>query len=154
MLLSGRLVRLIQDHADSISRTLAEKVRSHPDLPVLAKRPQEELARWCSDHVGNLSSSLLAGREELTQRYRAFGSARFEESVPLHEAVLRLFLLKDGIIEFVHVQGLPMTALDLYTQEELEHRISRFFDIAVYNIVCGYEHAMREASTHHSATRH
>ena len=88
----------------------------------------------------------MAGRNELKQRYRALGSARFEESIPLHEAVLRLLLLKDSIIEFVYEQGLPMTALDLYTQEELEHRISRFFDIAVYNIVCGYEEALHEAA--------
>ena len=146
MLLSGKLIQLIQDHADSIARTLTERVRSHPDLHVLAKRPSNELTRWCSDQVTNLNSSLMAGRNELKQRYRAFGSARFEESIPLHEAVLRLLLLKDSIIEFVHEQGLPMTALDLYTQEELEHRIGRFFDIAVYSVVCGYEEALQKAA--------
>jgi hypothetical protein len=146
MLLSGKLVQLIQDHAESIARILTEKVRSHPELHVLAKRPSNDLAIWCSHQVTNLNSSLMAGRNELKQRYRALGSARFEESIPLHEAVLRLHLLKDTIIEFVHEQGLPMTALDLYTQEELEHRIGRFFDIAVYNIVCGYEEALHQAA--------
>jgi hypothetical protein len=143
MLLSGRLVQLIQDHADRIADTLVRKVRGHSDLVTLAKRHPTELHNWCADQVSCLNESLLAPGDELKPRYTSLGRARFAESIPLHEAVLRLFLLKDTIIEFVHTQGLPMTALDLYAQEELEQRISRFFDVAVYHVVCGYEEAMR-----------
>jgi hypothetical protein len=143
MLLSGRLVRLIQDHSDGIADALLDRVRNHPDLTVLAKRSQRELHDWCAEQVTYLNASLLAKGEELKPRYESFGRARFSESIPLHEAVLRFFLLKDTIIELVHTQALPMTALDLYAEEELEQRICRFFDAAVYHVVCGYEEAMR-----------
>jgi hypothetical protein len=134
---------LIQDHSQGIADDLLERIRQHPELPVLAKRQAKELHNWCADQIGHLNSSLLAKGEEIRGRYQLLGRERFEESIPLHEAVLRFFLLKDTVIEFVHTQGLPMSAVDLYAQEELEQRICRFFDAAVYHVVCGYEEAMR-----------
>jgi hypothetical protein len=71
------------------------------------------------------------------------GRVRFEQNVPLHEAVRRIHLLKDKIIGFIHEQGLPMTALDLYGEEELEFKINRFFDAMIYQLVRGYEDAQR-----------
>jgi len=141
MLLSGKLVQAIEEHAEGIANTMVQKVRTHPDLPALAKRPTEELKAWCRNQVDNLSSSLLVKGEGLKRRYRMLGGARFEESIPLHEAVLRLVLLKDSIIDLAREQGLPMTALDMYALEELEVRICHFFDVAVYHVVCGYEEA-------------
>src|SRR5689334_25180067 len=149
MLLSGRLVRLIQDHSQGVANDLTERIGAHPELPVLAKRPIQELHNWCAEQIGYLNSSLLAKGEEIRGRYQSFGRARFEESIPLHEAVLRFFLLKDTVIEFVHTQGLPMSAVDLYAQEELEQRICRFLDAAVYHVVCGYEQAMRTPAAVH-----
>jgi hypothetical protein len=150
MLLSGRLVRLIQDHSEGQAEGLAARVHNHPDLPALAKRSTAELRHWCAHQITYLNSSIAAQGEDVRGRYQTLGRERFEQSIPLHEAVLRFFLLKDMIIEFAHTQGLPMTALDLYAQEELEQRICRFFDAAVYNVVCGYEEAMRQPGHIHA----
>jgi hypothetical protein len=144
MLLSERLVRLIQNHSEGLAAALVEKVRVHPDLSTLAKCSPVLLGDWCAHQIGYLNSSLLAEGKLNEETYNSLGRLRFEESIPLHEAVLRLFLLKDTIVEFVHDQGFPLTALDLYAQEEIEQRVSRFFDAAVYHVVCGYEQAMRE----------
>src|SRR5215471_12694771 len=144
MLLSERLVRLIQNHSEALSAALADKIRAHPELTTLAKYSRPQLQDWCSHQIEYLNSSLLTGSKEIKARMNALGRARFEENIPLREAVLRIFLVKDAIIEFVHDQGFPLTALDLYAQEEVELRISRFFDAAVYHVVCGYEEAMHE----------
>ena len=56
---------------------------------------------------------------------------------------MRLHILKDEIVSFIHERGLPMTAVQLYAEEELEQRIGRFLDECVYRVVRGYERALR-----------
>jgi hypothetical protein len=146
-MLSGKLVQLIEEHWEKIADRVVDRIREHPDFPVLAKRPRPELKEWCRDILENLGSWLSATRaEEVRLRYEVLGRVRFEESIPLHEAVLRFFLLKDRIIGFVHEQGFALTSLELYAEEELELRVCRFFDHMVYHIVRGYENAMRTAA--------
>jgi hypothetical protein len=36
--------------------------------------------------------------------------------------------------------------IELYAEEELEHRVGRFFDFMLYHVVRGYEAAMRRAA--------
>jgi hypothetical protein len=36
--------------------------------------------------------------------------------------------------------------MQLYAEEELEHRVGRFFDILVYHLVKGYESALRTSA--------
>jgi hypothetical protein len=145
-MLSGKLVQLIEEHWEDIADRVVAGIRRHPDMPVLAKRPQGELKQWCQDILTHLGYWLSSTQDdELKRRYESLGRVRFEESIPLHEAVLRFFILKDGIIDFVHAQGFALTSIHLYAEEELEHRVCRFFDAMVYRIVRGYEAAMRMA---------
>jgi len=146
VMLSGRLVHLIEGHWEEIASSAIEKIRRPPDLPALAKRPPAELKQWCQENLIHLGDWLSAATDEdMQRRYEALGRIRFEECIPLHEAVLRVFILKDKIVDFVHQQGLAPTSMNLYAEEELEHRVGRFFDAMVYRIVRGYENAMRLA---------
>ncbi len=80
------------------------------------------------------------------QRYSVLGKTRFEENIPLHEAVLRFHILKEIVIEFIHEQGFAVNAVQLYAEEELELRLGRFIDAGVYHVVRGYENALRRAA--------
>jgi len=146
-MLSTKLVQLIEAHWDEIAQRLILAIRSHPDMQELSKRPEIELREWCREILENLGDLLSAKKhEDVHSRYRVLGKVRFEENIPLHEAVLRFHLLKDKIVGFVHEQGFPMNTLQLYAEEELEQRMGRFFDACVYQVVCGYEHALRRAA--------
>ena len=146
-MLSGRLVALIEGNWEEIARRLIRTLRAHPDTQALAKKSDAELRDWCQEIVQNLGYWLSGGKdEEVRRRYQVLGRTRFEESIPLHEAVLRFQMLKDVIVDFVHEKGFAMTALELYAEEELEHRTCRFFDAMMYHVVTGYEDAMRLAS--------
>jgi hypothetical protein len=146
-MLSIRLVQLIENHWEEIAQRVIQAIRSQPDMQQLAKRPEIELREWCQQILENLGDLLsVTKQEELQKQYRILGKMRFEENIPLHEAVLRFHLMKNKIFEFVHEQGFPMNAMQLYAEEELEHRMSRFFDACVYQVVCGYEGALRRAA--------
>jgi hypothetical protein len=141
-LLSTKLVQLIEDHWEEISARLIRQVRKNRELRNLAVRPDAELREWCQGILENLGQLLVIKNEdEIGRRFAALGRKRFEENIPLHEAVLRLHLLHDEIVAFVHEQGFPMTALQLYAEEELEQRMTRFFQACVYHVVRGYEAA-------------
>jgi len=143
-MLSTKMVELIESNWEEITDRLIRAVKTHPELPNLAARPDLELREWCRDLLHNLGYLLSATKDaEVQRRFQVLGKTRFEENVPLHEAVLRMHLLKDKVIGFIHEQGFPMSAMQLYAEEELEHRLSRLFDAGVYHVVRGYESALR-----------
>lgn len=148
-MLSGKLVQTIENHWQDIAARLVYKIRRHPELPELAKQPEAEIRDWCEAILSNLSGWLVSGREEEARRqYEASGRARFNEEIPLHEAVLRLQMLKDAVIDFVHEEWIPVNSVQLYAEEELERRVSRFFDELVYYVVYGYEKARNLSARH------
>ena len=145
-MLSIKLVQLIETHWDEIARRVIVAIRRHPEMEQLSKCSEIELREWCQDILQNLGELLsVTKHEEVQRRFQVLGKMRFEENIPLHEAVLRVHLLKDMIVGFVHEQGFPMNALQLYAEEELEQRMGRFFDACVYHVVLGYERAWRRA---------
>jgi hypothetical protein len=146
-MLSTRLVQLIEAHWEEITERVISEIKKNPETQQLAGRPESELRAWSRDILENLETLLAARKEDLVQRrFRTFGRMRYEENVPLHEAVLRLQILKAEILNFVHEQGFAMTVLELYREEELQVLIGRFFDACVFQIVRGYEDALRLAA--------
>ncbi len=146
-MLSTKLVQLIEGHWEEIASRLIQALSKHPDTQCLAARPDWELRDWCREILQNLGYLLAASKDEdVKRRFQVLGKMRFEENVPLHEAVLRLHILKEKIFGFINEQGFPMTALELYASEELEQRIGRFFDGVVYHLVRGYEDAQATAA--------
>lgn len=142
-MLSTKLVQLIETHWEEIAERLIREVRRNGETKNLAARPDSELREWCRAILENLGQLLIIKKEEeIRRRFEALGKNRFEENIPLHETVLRLHLLQDKIVGFVHEQGFPMTALQLYAEEELEQRMTRFFHACVYHVVRGYEAAL------------
>lgn len=143
-MLSTKLVQLIESHWEELATRLLSVIRQDPEMANLAKRPEIEVREWCQDILKNLGKLLTAKKEEeIQRRFQILGRMRFQENIPMHEAVRRLHILKDTIIGFVHEQGFTMTAMQLYAEEELELRMGRFFDDVVYHVVRGYEQAMK-----------
>jgi hypothetical protein len=146
-MLSTRLVQLIETHWEEIASRVIREIRNNAEMSNLAQQPDIELREWCREITANLGYLLSASKsEERRRRFEVYGQMRFEENIPLHEAVGRCHLLKDKIIGLVHEQGLPMTAMHLYAEEELELRVNRFFDGMVYYLVRGYEAARARAA--------
>jgi hypothetical protein len=135
---------LIESDWEEIAARVIRAIRRHPDMEHLSKRSDLDLRDWCREILEQIGTLMSARKsDDVQKRFEILGKLRFEEQVPLHEAVLRFHMLKDEIVSFIHEKGLPMTAIQLYAEEELEHRIDRFFDDCVYRIVRGYERAMR-----------
>ena len=146
-MLSGRLVHLIETNWKEIANRLSRAIQAHPDMQTLAKKSDADLREWCQEILENLGELLSVPKEqEAVRRFELMGKVRYQENLPLHEAVMRFHLLRAKIVGFVREQGYPLTAMQLYEQEELEERMAGFFDACVYHIVRGYERAFRRAA--------
>ena len=145
-MLSSRLVRLVADHCDEITDRVVRRLQRDAKLLEFGKLPERELRERTCDILMNLGRWLISQEEDLGHRYEDLGRRRFEEGIPLHEVVYALQLIRESMIQYVRDQGLGMTPLELYAEEELEHGSGRIFDRIIYYFVRGYERAMRHGS--------
>ena len=149
-MLSGRLIQLIEAHQEQITASVIHEIHQHPDLVHLRKLPDAELRELGELILENLGHWLAAGHEqEIAERYHTVWRTRFERSIPLHESVRALLIMKDRTLNFVSHQGLAKTSVELYAEEELDRRVGHFFDMLVIHMVRGYESAWR--TTAHAA---
>lgn len=146
-MLAGRLIDLIESNRDSITAMALRQIRNEPDLAHFAGLPAIELREWVQeilDHLGNwLTRSNV---DELGDGYEALGATRFEEGVPLAEAVRALFILKAKIFDFIEQQAVDGTSSEIYAEWDLHVRLERFFDFLAGHLVAGYEKALRHAA--------
>jgi hypothetical protein len=138
-MLVGRLVSLIQDHADELAATVARRLREDPRTSEYRRFTDEQRIARARDVYANLGRWLEETPEsEIEAEYVALGRARRKEGVPLSQVVMALLLTRRGLWHYVEAQGAD-SALELRQQLDLEILVVRFFDRAIYHAIRGYE---------------
>ncbi len=147
-MLSAKLVQLIEDHWQGITTAILHQIRSDPRLHHISGLPETELRDIGRAILRNLGHWLTASGSEqrmVEEQYEGLGRVRFAESIPLHECVCALQLVKQRVVEFSRDHEFAQSSVEIYAEEELEHRLNQFFDDLVYHEVIGYEEAMRKS---------
>lgn len=138
-MLSARLIRLIETHDEKIAARILREIRRDPSLSHLAFLPEAELRERCREILQHLGEWLLGHEEKIQRQYEKIGRLRYQDSVPLHESIQGLCLIKYAMIDFIHEQEIDPDFLALYVEEELETRVEKFFDLLVIHLARGYE---------------
>jgi len=139
-MLAVRLVRLIEDHIEQLSRDLSEKVWNSPRCSDLNKVPANELQARTREIYRNLSDWLLdKGEALLERRYTELGAARAQQGVAYSHFVWAIISTKEHVRDFVQREGLSESAMELHGELELLHLLSQFFDRVLYYAAVGYE---------------
>lgn len=151
-MISGKLVHLIETHWDDVMTRVIDQIHREPLMSHMRSLPNAELREWGQGLLQNLGHWLSAGSEaDLARKYEHYAALRFEQDIPLHEAVRAQCMLREKMLDFVedHMfskQSMDMYNLELYEKEELERRLGRFFDFLTIHFVHGYERALRKAA--------
>ena len=154
-MLSGKLVDTIVKHSDDIMRLVIKRVREDADLKYIGSLSDAELLERGRHILGRMETWVNPSkRKSLERDYEELGRRRFEQSVPLHEAVRALLLIRSQAIEYVFEQGFDQSSLEIHAERELEHWLASFFDVLVYHLVKGYEAALRELASVPSTPHH
>ena len=144
-MLSHELIPMIESHWRELSDTVIARIRRDHRLTHLAALADSELLDAGSTIAKSLGGWLSGMDTDFVEGYEQLGARRFAQSIPLHESVRALHVLKHELVEFVRDRSFPQTSVQLYAEEELEHRLNDFFDSLVYHLVHGYESALQKS---------
>ena len=139
--ISQKLVDLIERSAKELTNNWLADVRKELHLPTYqcfedgelyqrAFRVYSQLGKWISRETT---------KEEIARDYVALGAERKKEGFALAEIIQALILIRRNLWRKVLREGLLDTTLDLYQAMELNNRVVRFFDRAIYFTTVGYE---------------
>jgi hypothetical protein len=143
-MVSTKLVRLIEEHWDNIARRAVRRIRACSDLPHLQQMPESEVHQALQRTLQKLGHWLSHSPEkEIAAQYQEIGRQRCHESMPLHEAVRGLQLMKEAALGYIRDEGFVGTSVEILAEEELEHHLGRFYDLLVFHLVKGYEEELR-----------
>jgi hypothetical protein len=140
-MLSTRLVQIIEDHAEELTRGLIDDLLSNTHTAHYHHLSREELHYRTYDVYRNFGRWLSNESEgAIESSYTHLGKRRLAEGIPLSEIVYSLGLTKHHLQEYIHFVGMIDSAVDLHGDRELQRLVGRFFDKAVYYTVKGFEH--------------
>jgi len=141
-MLSARLVRMIEDHADELTRGLVRNLHSHPQTPSYRHLSHENLHGRIYEVYRNLGHWLGRKNDEaLRAAYSELGEKRAAEGIPLCEVVYAMILTKYHLRDYIGSAGLVDSAVEIYQEQELHRLVGHFFDMAIFYTVQGYERA-------------
>jgi hypothetical protein len=139
-MLAIRLVRLIENHTEQLSRELSEQVWNSPRCSDLHKVPATELQARTREIYRNLCDWLQDKTEtQVERRYTELGAARAQQGVAYSHFYWAITATKEHVRAFVQREGLSESAMELHGELELLHLLGQFFDHALYYTAVGYE---------------
>jgi hypothetical protein len=142
-MVSAKLIHQIEDHWEAISGRFLRLLRSSHGLSHISQLPESEITETCRRLLHNLGNYLVSAHheDELALHYEKVGRDRYHAGVPLSQALRTVQLMKDATLDFTRDEMVVQSGVDLYAEEELEHRLGRFFDLLIYHLARGYEEA-------------
>ncbi len=149
MMLSNRLVRLIETHANELALNLAEKVRASEQLREYRKVLSYELNARVYEIYHHLGDWLLERKEQdIEHHYREIGGRRAAQGVPLSQLIRAIVLTKQNLWEFLKRESIVDNPVELFGQQELLEQLDQFFDSAIYYAAMGYEEMAKGHAQH------
>ncbi len=139
-MLSLRLIRLLDSHAERLADTLYGVLRDSPECSDLRRVPPDHLRVRTNEIFRNLSAWLIDKTEaDVAQRYMTLGMERAAQGVALSHYIWAIRATKRTLVEFLEREGLSDNPIELHASLELLKLVDRFFDSAIYYAAKGYE---------------
>jgi len=145
---SSRLIKLLENHAEELTRAVVVKLQSNPRTSSYRRLSFDELYSHVYEVYHDLGRWLLEKTDLAVQaRYTDLGKRRFAEGVHLSEILWALVLTKNQLRQYLAAWALADSAVELYRQQEFDRLIAQFFDQAGYHVAKTYE-IQRTDETH------
>jgi hypothetical protein len=152
-MLAIRLIRLVENHAKSLTSEAMQDVLTNENTLSFRRVPKAELEPRIAALYENLGKWIgNPNDDEIRQEYEPWGRTRFREGIPFSEIIYVLMLTKKHLRKFIREHGLvtfsgdrvtpdELVPVELYAIQELNYLVGDFFDKALYYLVRGYESA-------------
>jgi len=154
-MLSRRLIKLIETHAESLTHEVVQDVRTNEHTRSHSRIPTEELSFRVLALYRNLGNWIGDPKDDaIRHEYEEWGKIRCQQGIPTSEIAFCLILIKKHLRSYIRehaavvfsgdrlVPG-EMVPLELYSIQELNYVVGDFFDRALYYLLRGYELQVR-----------
>ena len=132
-MLSAYLVRLVEQHADTLTDELVADLQKNSGTPSFHRLSTDELRHRAFTVYHGLGDWLADTDDPAVEaKFEGLGRQRFHEKVPLHEVVLATTLMKQHLRDKIRAVGNIYSALELHNELQLSLLIGRFFDRMLY----------------------
>ena len=150
-MLLARLIWLIENHADSLTRSTVEDLQSNPRTPSFHAVAREEMESRIFGLYRNLGRWIgTRDGAHIEVEYVDLGRKRRADGVPLSEIIFAVMLYKKHLRHFIQENSVVGSTADrpeheellpvvLYEIQELNYMVGHFFDAALYHTARGYE---------------
>jgi len=149
MILTHRLIRLIETHSDELAGALLDRIHASSVLPSYSNVPPEELKGRVKEIYEHLGHWLRGGGEaDIERRYMDIAVRRFSQKVPLSELIWAIVLTEQNLWDFLTRESSPGFDVEILAEDEMLRMLDAFFDRAIYSAAKGYEKAYAETRGH------
>jgi hypothetical protein len=139
-MLGIRLVRLIEAHSETLSKTLTEQIRHSERTSDFLKIQAKELQLAATNLYRNLGEWLLQKTDaDIAQRFQSIAALRASEGIALEQFVWALILTRDHLDYFLRQEAFADNLVALHGEIEVHHLLTQFFDRAIYHAIQGYQ---------------
>ncbi len=155
MMLSYRLVRLIESTADMLATELERKVMSSACMSSFHTIPTHELRERVYEIYRHLGDWLLAkNQQDIEQRYREIGARRAIQKLPLREVIQAIVLTEENLWDYLKAEAVLGRAVEIMSELELLQMVEQFFDRAIYFATVGYEEQLEHIRSQEHKAEH
>jgi hypothetical protein len=139
-MLSAHLIRVIETHAEELTRELLDDLGRNPRTPSFHSISREQLRGRVYDVYHNLSRWVAEQDEaHIEAVYGELGRRIHAAATPASELVYVVILIKEHLRNYIRRTGSAATSVELHQEAELNLLIGHFFDKALYHSMKGYE---------------
>ena len=142
MLLINRFIRLIEDHAESLSLQWVKNVRNNPLTAGYSKLSKEALHDIVYSRFRQLGQWLgkQEGRDrEIAEQFCDIGVQGAKSGLKVSEMVYSFMLERDLLWGYLLDEGIVTEGVDLNRAIEFSHQLNYFYEKAIYFAIVGYE---------------
>lgn len=152
MMLAYRLVRLIENHSDSLANGLLHRVQHSELTQGYQSVPPEELRQRVYEIYRHLGDWLLGKSAfDIERRYVEIGARRAAQQVPLSQVVWTIIQTKENLWDFLRNEAVLDRPMEIFGELEMLQLLEQFFDRAIYYATVGHERECARPQTEMAA---
>ena len=141
-MLYEKFIRLVEDHADTLTRNWINEVTNNPATPGYKLIPGKTLEERAYDDYKRLGNMLLKedpSFKSSAEHYIKLGKERAKEGLKASEVVYALILSRVVLWKYIINEGVINSTMDLHKALSFYQKVNNFYDKAAYFITVGYE---------------
>jgi hypothetical protein len=146
MLASLKLIDLVEKNAEVIAQEWITAVKINKRTPHYHNLPTEKLMPQANEFYRQLRNLLMSSNtfEETQEYFLRYAKTSYEESIPLHEAIYALVLMRRQMWLFAEFQTTFITVVEHQQAIDSITRTILMMDYAVYKITQYYLELMNK----------